>query len=116
VRLELFLKALPSLRNPYALTGYLVIAIIWFGYALLKAGVFSRLSSGQTSGVIRLILKYAFRLSIVAIIFCLGYAGYQAYLDAHRNPNQQAGDCSVIQGGSNNSASVNCENKTAGTK
>jgi hypothetical protein len=122
VDVERFLKALPSLSNPYALAGYLVIAIIWFGYALSKARVLSRLSSGQTSTVIRLIFKYAFRLSIVAIIICVGYAGYQAYLDANRNAkthnsvNQQAGDCSNIQNGNGNSASSNCENKAAGTK
>jgi hypothetical protein len=121
VNIERFLKALPSLSNPYALAGYLVIAIIWLGYALSKARVFSRLSSGQTSTVIRLILKYAFQLSILAIILCVGYAGYRAYLGGdvktHNNSiTQQAGDCSTIQNGNGNSASSNCENKPAGTK
>lgn len=97
-----------------------MIATIWFGYALSKARVFSRLSSRQTSTVIRLILKYAFRLSFVAIILCIGYAGYKAYLDGdaktHNSVTQQAGDCSTIQNGNGNSASSNCENKPAGTK
>ena len=121
MRFEQFLKALPSLSNPYALAGYLVIAIVWFGYALSKAKVLSRLSSDHSFAVINLILKYAFRLSILAIILCVGYAGYQTYVGANRDTkprnsvDQQGGNCSALQNGNGNVASPNCESK-AGTK
>jgi hypothetical protein len=109
-----FLKLLPSLNNPYALAGYLVVAIVWFGYALARAKLFARLSPKQTSDKLNLIFKYAFWLSIVAI--SLGF-GYRAYVEANRNPlKQQGGDCSVVQNGSGNTASSNCENKPAGAK
>lgn len=122
VSFEQILKALPSLSNPYALAGYLVVAIIWLAYFLSKARVFSRLSAGQTSGVVRFILRRAFQLSVVVVVLGFGYAAYRAHLGVmqnaktHTSVKQQAGDCSNIQNGNNNVVSSDCENKAAGTK
>jgi len=81
VDVERFLKALPSLSNPYALAGYLVIAIIWFGYALSKARAYLAVVGSDLYRD-----PPDLQICIPAIncrlIICVGYAGYQAYLDA----------------------------------
>lgn len=116
--LQYFLKALPSLNNPYALAGFLVMVLVSIFYVLSRFKVFSRLSPGQTSSVVRMLIKYAFYLSVIVFLSVTIRAAFVAYFATQttlsKPVNQQAGDCSTVQNGNGNSATAKCENPPAG--
>lgn len=119
--LQYFLKALPSLNNPYALAGFLVMVLASILFILSKYKTLSRLSPGQTSSVVRLTIKYTFYLSVIVFVSVTAHAAFVAYIatrtkSVSKPVNQQAGDCSVVQNGNGNSATAKCENPPAGER
>jgi hypothetical protein len=90
--------------------------------ALLKIGLLAPLSQRQSLVVLRMILKYGFRVSIAIVILGFAHAGFRAYQDvrgAGGQPSsikQRAGACGSNINGNNNQASINCEDKPAGAK
>jgi len=112
----------PHLKNPLVLAGFCLFLFVEIWKGLLKAGILSPLSQRQSSVVVRLILRYGFWLSILAMVSGVGYAAYQVHTDASRAVNQsgtgiqQSGDCSANVNGNHNSTSVNCTDTTGAKK
>lgn len=94
---------------------------VGLGYALLKAGVFSRLSQGQSSGVIHTFLKYAFWLSVIAIIFGVIYGVYRVHENAEAATTSSPGKRdanslgNVNQNGNNNNSVAGNGNSVGNT-
>ncbi|MCU1299783.1 MAG: hypothetical protein JWQ87_67 [Candidatus Sulfotelmatobacter sp.] len=108
-----FSRVAPYLVNPVVLLGFCLFLFFGIHRALLKAGLLAPLSQGQSSTVIRLILKYGLLVSIIFII--LGFAlVFRASENASRNHvqqgsiTQQTGPCGSNIVGDHNKSDVNC--------
>jgi hypothetical protein len=117
-----FVKIAPYLENYFVLIGFIVFLVTGILSAILKNSRFSRLSRPQTMSLLLLILRYGFWLAIISIFSGLIYTGYHSNKNSSQEQlqigpvQQQGGDCSAVQNGTGNSASVNCLDKTAGAK
>jgi hypothetical protein len=114
-----FSKIAPYLVNPLVLIGFCLFLLFETYQVLLKTGIISPLSSRQSSVVVRMILRHGFWISIVIIILGFVYAGFRFHQDAQGREGsliQQTGPCGSNISGDNNKATVDCEDKKAGTK
>lgn len=118
-----FLKIVPYLRDhPLVLIGLCLFLVTGIGELFLRSGLLARLSQKQSFHIIRLAVHYVFGISFLIVVLGFGFGAYRA---RRNSPNtgsppgpvqQQAGDCSAVQSGTGNSASVNCTDKAAGAK
>jgi hypothetical protein len=117
-----FLKIAPYLHNYFVLIGFIVSVIAGIWLVILKSLHRAHLSKPDTSRVLATILRYTFWLAVFSIASGLVYTAYQARQSTRKMESppgpiqQQAGDCSVVQNGTGNSASVNCPDKMTGVK
>jgi len=117
-----FSKVAPHLVNPLVLVGFVLFLFFGIHRALLKSGLLEPLSQRQSSAIMRLFLKYGFRLAILTVVLGFALACFQAYQDASREHvqqrviTQQAGPCGLSIIGDNNKANVNCVDKGTPTK
>jgi hypothetical protein len=69
-----FSKVAPYLVNPLVLIGFGLFLFFGLYRALLKAGLLTPLSPRQSSGVIRMIVRYGFWVAIVFLVLGFAYA------------------------------------------
>jgi hypothetical protein len=116
-----FQKIAPFLVNPLVLIGLSMVLLFGVHRALIKQGIFAKLTQRQSSGIIRLILKHGFALAFIVVILGFAY-GFWRFRDAekeHASPGvivQQTGACGSNIVGDNNKADVNCVDKTPAPK
>jgi hypothetical protein len=131
-----FSKIAPYLVNPFVLIGLCLFLVYGLYEALLKAKVLKPVKPEDSSGIIRILLRYSFWLALITVVLGFFYAALQSSRQANlvqepageqsakkstthevpkAQPNpgtvtQQAGPCSSNVAGSGNVSSVDCGN------
>jgi hypothetical protein len=88
-----FSKVAPYLVNPLVLIGFCLFLVFGTHWVLLKAGLLTPLSPRQSSGVIRMILRYGFWVAIIILV--LGFA--YAFLGYHEARLKSGPDLKVVR-------------------
>jgi hypothetical protein len=79
-----FSKVAPYLANPLVLIGFCLFLFFGIHRALLKTKLLTPLSQGQSSFVVRMILRYGFWAAIVILVLGFAYA-FLGYYEARLN-------------------------------
>jgi hypothetical protein len=117
-----FVKIAPYLHNYFVLIGFIVFVVAGILYAILTNSHRAKLSNSQKLTLWLAISRDAFWLGIICVLSGLGYTAIHKHENSNPVPaqsapiQQQGGDCTILQNGTGNSASVNCPDKKAGAK
>lgn len=66
---KVFVTIVPYLSNPFVLIGLAVFLFFGLQHALIKSGLIKPLSKRASSNIAQLLIKYAFILSLLTVIF-----------------------------------------------